>query len=69
MLILYLYIPLCGGLPEDGHLSLIHLGGEFDIQRTVHRDIFLIIETNKIHYFSTLFWNNGREENVVKQHN
>ena len=33
------YFPLYGGLPEDGHLSLMHLGSEFDIQRTVHRDM------------------------------
>jgi hypothetical protein len=51
-----LYISLYGDLPEDGHVSLIHLGGEFDLQKAVHRDIFLIIEANKMHYFSTLFW-------------
>jgi hypothetical protein len=28
---------------------------DFDIQRTVHRDIFLIMKANKMHYFSDLF--------------
>ena len=27
----------------------------FDIQRTVHRDIFFIIKANKMHSFSDLF--------------